>query len=160
MVPVSPGSASDGAATSLGVMEVLRQAEGRLAQPLQQKLQVLVQELETARDQVREQGRQSAQLQRTLEEQRHAISRAGELEDQNQLFTTRVTNDEEICDGLPGLLAEERLEWERCRLAAEDLAVERQLLREFQIAAEKDKERRRNLAAEARGVDSELAELT
>mmetsp|Transcript_90638 Transcript_90638/g.281868 ORF Transcript_90638/g.281868 Transcript_90638/m.281868 type:complete len:363 (+) Transcript_90638:85-1173(+) len=158
--PSSPRSAGgEEAAASAGIAAALRQLEARFAQPMQQRLASVLRELEAAREQAREHSKQNALLQRRLEEQRQLLARVTDFEEQNLMFSARALEDSPMYERLPEFLAEERLEWERCRLAAEDLAVERCWQLEREAAAQLERERLRKLAEEMRDTEHELAGL-
>lgn len=144
------------AAVLAGIASALRLLESRLVAPLQERLDATVQQLEAAREQVREQGRQNAQLQRKAEEQRHLLQQLSEFEEQNQMLATRLSGECRSCaaqDRTHEIVAEERLELERCCLAAEDLAVERLRHLEHEELRKREREWQRReayLAAQAR----------
>lgn len=157
------------AALLASMASALRLVEPRYSNPLQARLDATVQHLDSAREQVREQNRQNLQLQRTAEEHRHLLKRVSSLEEQNDMFVARLA--ECSCGaahtGVPKWMAEERSEWERCQLAAEDLSVERLRLLEQEAIRKRHLEQRRREASalqhaceEASRLDQRIEELT
>lgn len=128
---------------------------------LQDRLDAVVQHLDIAREQVREQSRQNLQLQRSAEEHRHLLKRVSDLEEQNELFVARLS--ECSCgaahSGVPKWMAEERSEWERCRLAAEDLSVERLRLLELEAIRKRHREQERREASALQHAREEISRL-
>lgn len=149
-------SVQDEAISPSSVSSVLEQLEPRLGQTLQTRLTLLGEHVETARGHVREQSKQNAQLQRCIEEQKERVARISDFEGHNRIFSTRVSQDARMFECLPSLVARERLAWERCRLAAEDLAQERRLAGEAEAAALRERGRQAALAREARVAEAQL----
>lgn len=160
--PAKSPRGGEQAAVLAGITSALRLLEPRLVAPLQERLDATVQQLEAAREQVREQGRQNAQLQRKAEEQRNLLQQLSEFEEQNQMLATRLSGECPSCaaqDRTHEVVAEERLEWERCCLAAEDLAVERLRHLEHEALRKREREWQRREASLAAQAWQQITEI-
>mmetsp|Transcript_72654 Transcript_72654/g.163162 ORF Transcript_72654/g.163162 Transcript_72654/m.163162 type:complete len:362 (+) Transcript_72654:70-1155(+) len=158
--PKSPCNSNGTSGISAAIAEGLQQLDPRLAHPLQLRLADIVHAVDTVRERITMSAKLNAELLLKTEERRRLLARLGDLEVQNRLFLGRLTEDEAAVRATEGMQMEAHTCEERCRVAGEDVAAQRQLLSQAKASVAKLAEGRLREAIEVREAEEALALLS
>merc|ERR1712151_734947 len=121
--------------------------------------------LDNLRERVRQQNMQNTQLKKKLEENQKLLKSIGDLEVQNQLFSTRCMQVE-LSDSAAAQLAEEeklqeleRERRERCSMSNEEMEGERFLLYMAKVSERGDLENLMREKDQVRSLEISLADM-